>query len=155
MNRVMKTILPSVCLLFASCDPGMTIRQTGSTKASTVSNDPDEHVSVRVVTMHQLVGENWYSPIIEVLNNSSHPITVTRVDLKTWQAIYENRPPHSRAYPVSVAEGETMPIDVWFDLNEGVRETFEKDVQVRVFFQGENGETMVTAEMEGAPRESN
>jgi hypothetical protein len=120
-----------------------------------VLNDSDEHVSVRVVTTHPLIGESWYSPIVEILNNSSHLITVTRVDLEAWQTIYENKPQHSGAYPVSVAVGKTIPIDVWFDLNEGVGETFKKDVQVRVFFQGENGETMVTAEMEAAPRQSN
>ena len=97
-------------LLFASCDAGMTIRQIGSTKASTVSSDPDEQVTVRVVTTHPLIGENWYSPSIEILNMSSHPITVTRADLETWRATYENKPQRSGAYPVTVAVGKTMPI---------------------------------------------
>jgi len=133
----------------------MTIRQIGSTKASTVSSDPDELVTVRVVTTHPLIGENWYSPSIEILNMSSHPITVTRVDLETWRATYDNKPQRSGAYPVTVAVGKTMPIKVWFDLNDSVKKTFEKNVEVRVYYQGDNGEAMVTAKMEGAPLQSN
>ena len=151
VNRVIKAILPPVLLLFAGCDPEMTIRQTGSTKASAVSNDRDEQVTVRVATTHQLIGENWYSPGVEILNSSRHPITVTRVDLETWRATYENKPLHSGAYPVPVAVGKTMPIEVWFDLNDSVTKTFEKNVEVRVYYQGNNGETMVTAKMEGHP----
>jgi hypothetical protein len=83
VNRVIRAILPPVFLLFASCDPGMTIRQIGSAKTSTAASDPDEQVTVRVVTTHPLIGKNWYSPGIEVLNMSPRPITVTRVDLET------------------------------------------------------------------------
>ena len=67
-----------------------------------------------------LIGENWYSPSIEILNMSSHPITVRRADLETWRATYENKPQRSGAYPVTVAVGKTMPIEVWFDLNDSV-----------------------------------
>ena len=102
-----------------------------------------------------LIGENWYSPSIEILNMSSHPITVTRVDLETWRATYDNKPQRSGAYPVTVAVGKTMPIKVWFDLNDSVKKTFEKNVEVRVYYQGDNGEAMVTAKMEGAPLQSN
>jgi len=133
----------------------MTIRQIGSAKTSTAASDPDEQVTVRVVTTHPLIGENWYSPGIEVFNMSPHPITVTRVDLETWRAGYENKPQHSGAYPVTIAGGKTMPIEVWFDLNDSVKETFEKNVEVRIYYQGDNGETMVKATMEGAPLQSN
>ena len=155
MNRVIKAILPPVFLVFASCDPGMTIRQIGSTKASTVSTDPDELVTVRVETTHPLIGETWYSPSIEIFNISSHPVTVTRVDLETWRATYENKPQRSGAYPVTVAAGKTMPIDVWFDLNDNVEKTFEKNVEMRIYYQADHGERMVTAKIEGAPLQSN
>jgi hypothetical protein len=56
---------------------------------------------------------------------------------------------------VTIAGGKTMPIEVWFDLNDSVKETFEKNVEVRIYYQGDNGETMVKAKMEGAPLQSN
>ena len=56
---------------------------------------------------------------------------------------------------MTVAVGKTMPIEVWFDLNDSVKKTFEKNVEVRVYYQGHNGERMVTAKMEGAPLQSN
>ena len=139
--------VPAMLVSAVACDPGMTISQT-STPGASASREP----SVRVKTSHVLSARNWYSPDVSITNSSEAPITVTRLELTTRSAKYENAPRRAGTYPLPVPPAGTADLDVWFDLQSDLATTFSAPAQLRVFYQIAGQERVALASVKGQPQ---
>src|SRR5262245_20072457 len=100
-HRVTVFLLISTSIVFAGCDPAMTIRQVHrgvQSNGERVSPDVALHIS----TQHPLIGEGWYATNVQVTNAVGNPITVTGVELVTTDAIYHSEPSKRVSYPLLV-----------------------------------------------------
>jgi len=119
MKRTAQTLyLITVVLLLVACDPAITIRQIKS------SNGTSAPITIKVKTQHPMIGNTRYVPQVTVTNDVNSPITVTSTELSTKIGAYVNRPRQPGSYPTQVPPGTTETLDIWFDLANGVRETF-------------------------------
>jgi hypothetical protein len=140
------TLLTATLVVTVACDPGMTISQASSPGAA-----KGARVAVNVKTSHPLVGETWYAPDTKVRNSSESPITVTGVELSARGVTYANRPRRPGTYPLIVPPGGTDALDIWFDLNDGVKKTFQQSAELRVHYRNGDGEEVAEVKMIGGP----
>jgi hypothetical protein len=92
-----RALLGVTFALLVGSDPGITIWQINSTTDSekkAVVVTPE--ITIQVKTTHQLTGEGWYDPEVEVTNSSDSPITITSVELFAQGVTYENKPVRKR-----------------------------------------------------------
>ena len=122
-----------------------------STSASSPGAAKGATVAVSVKTSDPLVGETWYAPDILVTNLSESPITVTGVELSTRGVTYANRPRQLGSYPLIVPPGETVTPDIWFDLHDNVKKTFQPSAELRVHYRSGNREEVAAVSMIGGP----
>jgi hypothetical protein len=147
MISSLKKVLLAVPLVAVACDPGMTIRQMSS-----VNVTADQRVTVQVKTTHPLIGETWYAPDdATVTNLSDRPITVTNVELIASGTTYPNKAPGIAKYPLTIPIGKTETLPVWFDLDGGVKRTFERTVEFRVQYRSGGKDSVSSAFMVGGP----
>jgi hypothetical protein len=139
-------LLTALLVLTIACDPGMTIRQTSSLGATNGAG-----VAVYVKTSHPLIGETWYAPEVKVTNSSDSPITVTRVELTTQRATYTNKPRSSGTYPLIVPPRETEALDIWFDLHDDVKKTFQQSAELRAHYRSSGKEEIAQSNIIGGP----
>ena len=121
MRSIGRTLLAFALFITAACDPGMSIRQDDASAriAATTS------LVIHVRTTHPLIGETWYSPGVDVQNVSDSPISVTKVELRTKTSAFQNKPRRSGTYPAQIPPKMNATLDVWFDLAESVKKTFQ------------------------------
>jgi hypothetical protein len=131
-------LLTGVLVLTIACDPGMTIHQTSSLGAINGAG-----VVLYVKTSHPLIGETWYAPEVKVTNSSDSPITVTGVELTVERATYANKPRRSGTYPLIVPPRETEALDIWFDLRDDVKKSFQQSADLRVHYQSSSGKEQI------------
>jgi hypothetical protein len=106
-----RALLVVTFALFVGCDPGMTIRQINSraeSKRTVVIVTPD--ITIEVKTTHQLIGERWYDPQVNVMNSSDSPITITSVELVAQGVTYENKPRAEQTYPSALVR--SIPVTI-------------------------------------------
>ena len=127
--------MTALLFLTIACDPGMTIRQTSSLGATNGAS-----LVVNIKTSHPLIGETWYAPEIKVTNSSASPTTVMGVELTTRRGTYPNKPRRSETYPLIVPSRETKALDIWFDLHDDVKKTFQQSAQLRVHYRSSGKE---------------
>ena len=131
LNRVLRTVFVLVSLLMVACDPGMTIRQFKS---------PDDArgvspVVVNIKQTRQLIGEKLYYPDVKVTNSSGLPMTVTNVELAARNKTYANKSPRPETYPLTIPPGKTETLEVIFQLDDDLYETFQGPVELRVHYR--------------------
>jgi len=136
--------------LTIGCDPGMVIRQTSSLGAAGGAS-----VVVYVKTSHPLIGETWYAPGVEVTNSSDSPITVTSVELAARSVTYANNPGRAGTYPLIVPPGKTEALDIWFDLHDDVKNTFQQPAELRVHYRSSGTEKIARANIMGGSQNTN
>jgi hypothetical protein len=136
--------LTAVMVLTIGCDPGMMIRQTSSPGAASGAS-----AAVYVKTSHPLIGETWYAPEVKVTNSSDSPIAVTGVELAARSITYANKPRRPGTYPLIVPPGKTEALDIWFDLRDDVKKTFQKSAELRVHYQSSGKEEIAQANIIG------
>jgi hypothetical protein len=107
----------------------MAIRQQDVPKSATRTG-----LVIRVATRHQLIGESWCSPKLEVTNSFSSSVVITDVELVTSRQTYANHPFRSGAYPVKLTAGQTGTLEVRFELVEPVYKTFRDPAELRVHY---------------------
>ena len=144
------TLLIAALVVTVACDPGMTISQASSPGAA-----KGARVAVNVKTSHPLVGATWYAPDTKVTNSSESPITVTGVELIARGVTYPNRPHRSGTYPLIVPPGETDALDIWFDLHDDVKKTFQQSAELRVHYRGGGSEEVAEVKIIGGPLNTN
>ncbi|MFC5862516.1 hypothetical protein ACFPT7_09465 [Acidicapsa dinghuensis] len=138
--------MTAVMVLTIGCDPGMMIRQTSSIGAAKGAS-----VAVYVKTSHPLIGETWYAPEVKVTNSSDSSIAVTGVELAARSVIYANKPRRPGTYPLIVPPGKTEALDIWFDLHDNVKKTFQEPAELRVHYQSSGKEAIAQANLTGGP----
>lgn len=145
MKRRLGTLLTATLVVTVACDPGMTISQASSPGATKGA------VSVHVKTSHPLVGETWYAPDTKVTNSSESPITVSRVELSARGVAYANRPRRPGTYPLIVPTGGTEALDIWFDLHDDVKKTFQQSATLDVHYRKGDQEETAQVNLIGGP----
>lgn len=136
--------MTAVMVLTIGCDPGMMIRQTSSPGAASGAS-----VAVYVKTSHPLIGETWYAPEVKVANSSDSPIAVTGVELAARSVTYANKPRRPGTYPLIVPPGRTEALDIWFDLHDDVKKTFQGSAELRVHYRSSGKEEVAQANIIG------
>jgi hypothetical protein len=152
---VMRVFFPfsiALLLIFAACDPGMTIYQTNPT--TNQNNSVPERVTVRVKASHPLIGETWYAPDndVTVTNSLDKPIVITKVELLANGTTYEHK--HAGAtneYPLTVSAGKTETLPLWFELKDDVKDTFKTPAELRVYYRNGREESVAHAFIVGGP----
>jgi hypothetical protein len=130
-----RALLVVTFALFVGCDPGMTIRQINSraeSKRTVVIVTPD--ITIEVKTTHQLIGERWYDPQVNVMNSSDSPITITSVELVAQGVTYENKPRAEQTYPLTLPVRSTASLDIAFRFSEGVYRIFKEPAELRIHY---------------------
>jgi hypothetical protein len=150
MYRATVFLLISTSIVFAGCDPAMTIRQVNQGVQSN-GERVSPQVALHISTQHPLIGEGWYSTNVQVTNAVGNPITVTGVELVTADAVYHSEPSKRVSYPLLVATGETVSLETYFPLRTAVYKTFEQRVQLRVHYRIAQEERTAVATLEAAP----
>ncbi len=153
MTIVMRVFFPfsiALLLIFAACDPGMTIYQTNTNQ----NNPVPEPVTVRVKASHPLIGETWYAPDndVTVTNPLDKPIVITKVERLANGTTYQHK--HTGAtneYPLTVSAGKTETLPLWFDLKDDVWETFKTPAELRVYYRNGRDESVAHAFIVGGP----
>jgi len=136
LSRVLKTVFLVATILMVACDPGMTIQQVKSLdEAASGSTTPAPLVVVRVKPLSTLIGSKLYIPEVRVTNSSGSPITVTRVELSAKGKTYENQPPRPDNYPLTIQPGGTQILEVMFQLDDTVHETFQHPADLLVHYR--------------------
>ena len=97
----------------------------------------------------------WYAPDTKVTNSSESPITVTGVELIARGVTYANRPGRPGTYPLIVFPGETDALDIWFDLHDDVKKTFQQSAELRVHYRGGDIEEVAQVKIIGGPLNTN
>jgi hypothetical protein len=138
--------LYGAAILTIGCDPALTIHQVEPSEAVSAT----QKVTIQVKTMHQLIGETWYAPQVKVTNSTGASITVTQVELTTGKATYENKPSRTGSYPFPISPGETQVLDVWFHLNDSVRNTFHTPTHLRVHYRSGDKDMIADSTIVGA-----
>jgi hypothetical protein len=113
--------------------PGNNHRQinaTADSERTAVIVTPD--ITIEVRTTHQLIGERWYDPQVNVMNSSDSPITITSVELVAQGVTYENKPRAKKTYPLTLLVRSTASLDIAFDFSEGVHRIFQEPVELRI-----------------------
>lgn len=146
MKKAGGAFLTAVMVLTIGCDPGMMIRQTTSSGAASGAS-----VAVYVKTSHPLIGETWYAPEVKVTNSSDSPIAVTGVELAARSVTYANKPRRPGTYPLIVPPGKTEALDIWFDLHDAVKKTFQESAELRVLYRRSGKEEIAQANIIGGP----
>jgi hypothetical protein len=119
----------------------MTIRQAQTSNESrTRLGTVAARVTIRVKTTHQLFGEAWYDPDVEVINSLESAIAVTSVELMTQKRSYPNTSPQPENRPITIPPGNAETIKVLFRLDAGVHETFRHPAELRVHYLTGNKE---------------
>jgi hypothetical protein len=140
-------LLASVLVLTAACDPGMTILQDAP-NAGTAAN---KSVVIHVRTIHPFISETWYAPGVEVQNASDSPVSVAKLELVTRRTTFQNKPRRSGAYPAEIPSGTAATLDVWFDLADPVKKTFQEPVELWVYYRNGNKERVAHTNLIGGP----
>jgi hypothetical protein len=113
----------------------MTIRQAQTINHNRTPLDTvGPRVTIRVKTTHQLFGEAWYDPNVEITNSLESPVVVTSVELITQKRSYPNTSPQPENRPVTIPSGSTETMKVSFSLDAGVHETFRRPAELRVHY---------------------
>ena len=144
MKNTVGVLLTALLVLTVACDPGMTIRQTSSPGATS-------GVVVDVKTSHPFIGQKLYAPGVKVTNSSDSPITVTGVELIAQGATLTNKPRRSGAYPLIIPPRQTQGLDIWFDLHDDVKKTFQESAELRVHYRSRGKEEIVQSTIIGGP----
>ena len=135
MRATVTALSVGIVLLLVGCDPGMTIRQAqASNDSRTPLGTVGPRVTIRVKTTHQLFGEAWYDPDVEVINSLESPIAVTSVELMTQKRSYPNTSPQPENRPITIPPGSAETMKVSFRLEAGVHETFRQPAELRVHY---------------------
>jgi hypothetical protein len=150
VKYLVRALLSAILLLVAACDPGMTVHQTKSAYEATNGNTAtDSQVAIHVKTTHQLIGETWYMPEVQVTNSDESPISITGVELAAQRTIFANKPPRPGTYPLVVLPGRTEILEIWFDLDDDVWNTFQQPAELRVHYRRANKEGVAHASVIG------
>jgi|SRR5882724_5962855 len=152
MKNKVKIFVVSVAVLVFACDPGMTIRQTKSAPEAIRGNNATvAQVAIDVKTSRQLIGETHYALQVKITNASDSSIAITSVDLISQGETYANKPIQPGLYPLVVQPGRTEDLLVWFDLNDGVKKTFQQPAELRVHYIKDNKEEIAHTSVVAGP----
>ena len=135
------------------CDPGITIRQINSTadsKKKAVVVTPE--ITIQVKTTHQLIGEGWYDPEVEVTNSSDSPITITSVELFAQGVTYENKPRAKKTYPLTLLVRSTASLDIAFRFSQGVYRIFKEPAELRIHYLTSSHDGLARTTVAAGPR---
>jgi len=147
MSRTISVILSVLLSALIACDPGMAIRQQD------VPKNPESRVglTIRIATRHQLIGESWYAPKVEVRNSFGSSVVITDVELATSRKTYPNHPFRTRAFPLKLTTGRTGALKVRFELAEPVCKTFRDPAELRVHYTIEDSNEIARDAIVGGP----
>lgn len=135
VKRIAMAALVALLILATGCDPGFTIRQVAiQSQRHSVTPTAPPQVSLEVSSFHALVGSGYYTPNIQIRNLSTVPISVTAVELLTKRGTYSFFSLYRDAFAVNIDPGATREIGAWFELPEGLHETFKKPAELRVHY---------------------
>jgi hypothetical protein len=147
MRRIVRALVPFTLLLMSACDPGITIRQTLSRAESAATPG----VVVQVATSHPFIGESSYAPVVTVTNSSDSLITITAAELVIPGSTYANKPRRTASYPLAVPPGKSDTLDIWFEVNSGVKKAFRVPAEWRVHYTSGDKDQIAHATLVGEP----
>lgn len=110
---------------------------------------PPTQLIVQVQPINVMIGDTWYATGIKITNLLSSPITVTDIKLRVKQRTYQNKLKAQEASLVVLPPGSTKAIEVWFDLDEDVRTTFQTKAELQVSYGDGKSDRSVQAEIIG------
>jgi len=94
--------------------------------AAATGGTPQQNLKLVVDPTRQLIGEGWYDPLVDAINNGDSRIRVIKVELRTQSKTYESSTSIQDGgnHPLVIEPGEIKVVPVSFRLECSVWDTF-------------------------------